>query len=556
MRSRPVSGLTNSSLVAPLLLGGASAAFTLWQNLHVAALVDIAFIVNTAMRIAAGDVPYLDFPLVLAPLVFLTQGLLIKIFGPAYPVQIAYATILSGIATALAYAIVRRLLAEVVAAPRTLAAILTLPLVPLGIYGIYPSPFYDPDACLAVLVSVAAILAARGRSTTRARWVLAGALLTIPVFVKQNIGGTYLVVAVAALAAEALWRPSARASFRWCVVGLGGALALEGLILQLVVGIDNYLRWTLGFALSGRGLAAEKLAPFTDVRLLWPGLSILLLVLVSQRLPSRARGAIFVAALLAAIPAIALVPGLALAAPQFFPPVLTAASILAVIRVATDGPDFETLLPLVLTATTAGAVLSQGLGSSTYGIFSLLVLALAALVRLVGQYVDKPVRVASLTGVLLSVLLTLSGTSYVLTSTRLSFVDVNAAGEVTRSTFPSLAGLSAAGPYIADLDAMLFWARDNVAPDEPMVFLPGEDPAFFALGRPPRLPSVYFYDVANPYSPAEIVTFADVIGLRWVFVKDRLQLREEPPLNQALIAALTEDATLVARVSAYRIYRR
>jgi hypothetical protein len=88
------------------------------------------------------------------------------------------------------------------------------------------------------------------------------------------------------------------------------------------------------------------------------------------------------------------------------------------------------------------------------------------------------------------------------------------------------------------------------------VFLPGEDPAYFALDRRPRLPSVYFFDVANPYSPAEIARFADQVGLRWVVVKDRLQLTQEPPLEQGLIVALTEHATLTAQVGPYRVYRR
>jgi len=150
----------------------------------------------------------------------------------------------------------------------------------------------------------------------------------------------------------------------------------------------------------------------------------------------------------------------------------------------------------------------------------------------------------------------LSGAAYTLTNARLLFADVNAPGAVVQSAFPSLAGLSARGPYIGDLDAILFWMRDNVPAEDPFVFLPGEDPVFYALGRRPRLPSVYFFDVANPYSPAEIARFADQVGLRWVFVKDRLQLVDEPPLEQRLIVALTEHATLVAQVGPYRVYRR
>jgi hypothetical protein len=88
------------------------------------------------------------------------------------------------------------------------------------------------------------------------------------------------------------------------------------------------------------------------------------------------------------------------------------------------------------------------------------------------------------------------------------------------------------------------------------VFLPGEDPAFFALGRKPALPSVYFYDVATPYAPSELARFADAVGLRWVIVKDRLQLTVAPPLEPELVARLTDRATLVATIGPYRVFRR
>jgi len=39
-------------------------------------------------------------------------------------------------------------------------------------------------------------------------------------------------------------------------------------------------------------------------------------------------------------------------------------------------------------------------------------------------------------------------------------------------------------------------------------------------------------------------------------VKDRLQLADEPPLEKALVAALTERATLVAQVGPYRVFKR
>jgi 4-amino-4-deoxy-L-arabinose transferase-like glycosyltransferase len=547
--------LGRSSPVVPVFLFAASAAFIFWRNTQVAVLVDISYILNIATRIAAGDVPYAQFPLAQAPLTFLVQAVLIKLFGPHYVVQIVYAAIVGGIATVLTYWIARRLLSGAVGKPAALAAILAIPLVPLGIYAILPNPFYDPDGCVAILAAVAAILAAKDRPR-RMRWLLAGALISIPLFIKQNIGGAFLVLAIGALALDAASRPAMRNGLRWCLVGLGIALGLELLALQLVVGIDQYLAWAWTFALAGRGVTLERIGSFADPGVIWLAALILALALATRLLPSRLRAPFFVTVLCLALLARSSSVARFVDVNTLFPPLLIVASVLAVIRAVREGPHLETTLPLVLTGTAAGTLMSLGLNGSTFGIFPLLVLGIAAIVRDLADLVPGTTRLAPATGAALALLLATSGTAYTLTNARLLFVDANAPGPVVRSAFPSLGGLSAPGPYIGELDTILTWTRDNVPENEAMLFLPGEDPSYFALGRRPRMPSVYYYDVANPYSPAEVARFADALGLRWVFVKDRLQLVEEPPLEQALIAALTDKATLVAQVGAYRVYRR
>jgi hypothetical protein len=547
--------LGRSSPLVPALLFAASAGFVLWRNTQVAVLVDISYVLNIATRIAAGDVPYAQFPLAQAPLAFVTQALLIKAFGPHFFVQIAYAAIVGGLATVLTYRIARRLIDGVVPEATALAATLTIALVPLGIYAILPHPFYDPDTCFVVLAAIAAILAAIDRPT-RTRWLIAGALIAVPVFLKQNFGGAFLVLAPIALVADAWARPSARAGLRWCLTGLALALGVELLVLQLIVGIDHYLAWAWTFAMTGRGVALDRISAFTDPSIIWPGVLLLALALATRALPLRLRARVFIAVLLLALLARASSPSTFLNVNTLLTPVLVAASVLAIIAVARVGLRFETLLPLVLAGTAAGALMSLGLNGSAFATFPLLVLAIATVIRDLHHIVEKPAQIGPMTGVVLALLLTMSGTAYTLTNARLLFADVNAPGPVVRSAFPSLAGLSARGPYIGDLDAILFWMRDNVPADDPFVFLPGEDPVFFALDRRPRLPSVYFFDVANPYSPAEIARFADEVGLRWVFVKDRLQLVDEPPLEQRLIVALTDRATLVAQVGPYRVYRR
>jgi hypothetical protein len=242
--------------------------------------------------------------------------------------------------------------------------------------------------------------------------------------------------------------------------------------------------------------------------------------------------------------------------PGFFPPVFAGAVTLSVLRSRREGASLAVLVPVVVAATTLGVLQSQGLVGSSFAIFPLLIVSLAALVRDVRWSVPDPARFAPALGTALAVALVVLGTIYTLSNARLAFVDVNAPGPVVHADYPTLAGLSATGRYLADLDEILAWTRDHVAADEGFVFLPGEDPVYFALGRRPALPSVYFFDVATPYSPEELARIADARGLRWVFVKDRLQLVETPPLQAAIVAALTARASLFAEVGAYRIYRR
>jgi hypothetical protein len=542
-------------IVIASLLFVASAGFVWWRNTQVGVLVDLGYVVNIATRIALGDVPYRDFPLAQAPGSFLAQALLIKLFGPHYLVQIAYASALGGAATALAYRIVRRLLAGAVPSPDGLALVLTLPLIPLGIYAVVPNPFYDPDACLVVLGAIALLLAARDRPTV-ARFAAAGAVATMPLFIKQNIGGAFIISLAGILVAEALARPARRRELGWLGVGAGAALALQITVLEIVVGIDAYVRWAWTFAMSGRGVTADRIREFGDPIVLFPAALIVLLAIGAPRVAERIRWLLFAGALAVAAAA---TPAASIAlqmAPLLLPPLLVAAAALGLARAAREGPHLEVLLPLVLVATTLGTLQSQGLVNSTFGIFPLLTLALACVVRDLARAVPRPLRLAPLTGVVIALIATVVGTVSTIENVRLRFIHVNGPGPVVASAYPSLVGLSARGPYLAELDAVLYWMRDNVPPADGFVFLPGEDPVFFALGRKPALPSVYFYDVATPYAPAELARIADQVGLRWVIVKDPLQLTVAPPLEPELVARLTDRAALVATVGPYRVFRR
>src|SRR5229473_8072376 len=131
-----------------------TATIIVWQNSRLGVLWDLSYVLENSFRISLGDVPYRDFPFPYPPLTFLIQAAIIKLTGRVFWHHIAYCAVTGGLATVLTWRILLSLLRTEVAHSRSLAFMLSLPVIVLGIYSIYPHPFYDPDCTLAILVGV------------------------------------------------------------------------------------------------------------------------------------------------------------------------------------------------------------------------------------------------------------------------------------------------------------------------------------------------------------------------------------------------------------------
>src|SRR5579862_10061893 len=94
--------------LAAVVLFGATAAFVFWQHSRVAVLWDLGYLLDTSWRIALGQTPYRDFPLVHPPLTFAIQAMLIRVAGRQYFVLVLYAAFASGLGTVLAWRIILR----------------------------------------------------------------------------------------------------------------------------------------------------------------------------------------------------------------------------------------------------------------------------------------------------------------------------------------------------------------------------------------------------------------------------------------------------------------
>jgi hypothetical protein len=292
--------------IAAALLFAATAGVVLWQNAHVAALFDIGYILDVAARIAAGQQPYRDFPLVHAPLTFLFQAAIIRLTGRVFFHHVLYVAVTGGLATVLTWRIALHTLRDRIAVSWTVALLLAAPLSVVGIYCILPNPEYDSDCAFWILVAVWALQRV-GSSTQQfevhperglprqsesknphgsslqhqsrranawfpglLRKFLTGIALVIPLFFKQNMGLPFLVTAVGAIlvllvvpkirstpaaGGETTQPPLLAVLGGACASLLAGALAL-----QFTIGIGNYVRWTIHFAAQRRMPGLDAMA--------------------------------------------------------------------------------------------------------------------------------------------------------------------------------------------------------------------------------------------------------------------------------------------------------
>jgi hypothetical protein len=492
--------VTSRDLAIALMLGAAASVVVLVQNARLTVLWDLSYILENATRIAMGDVPYRDFPFPYAPLTFVMQALIIKLFGRALWHHVAYAVVAGGAATALTYGIVR------CAADRTRAAILTLPLIPLGIYCILPHPFYDPDCCLAIL----AIVFAWQRSATRF-WI--GAAAVLPLFIKQNIGLAFLIAVIALAVIAREWRLLAGVA-----TGLVAAIA----IVAAVFGIGNYVQWTIRFAAARRlPPIGEVLSMYVDPTLMW-WLALVLGGVLITRWQRTAGIAI------AAVPFLWSIARIYVADDPLereinllraWPLVLVCGAIAALLA--------RELIPLLLIATIHGAFLSQMTWGSTYAIWPLLVIIAAYSLRRV------PVSLA----VVFTAALLFGGIPYVVKSERLTYAKLDFDW---RSGFRELVA----------------WTDRHIPRDDAIVCIPGEDLFYFTTGRRPRFPVLMFDRTINPYDARTLDTLIQQRHVRWVIVKERLQINGTPMENRdETLALLARHARVVARLSNYIVWQ-
>lgn len=557
-------------LAAALALFAGTAAVVFWQNARLAVLWDLSYVLENSYRISLGQIPYRDFPFPYAPGTFLVQALFIRLTGRVFFHHVLYCAIVGGAGTVLTWRILTDLLRGVSSSFRLLAFLLALPLAVLGIYCVFPHPFYDSDCTFVVLVCVFLLLRFERKGVPSLFAFLTGIVCVAPVFIKQNTGLAFFAsvafAAIVLLAVEARRQSGRVASLASLLAGMAAGLAAAAILLHFTVGLHSYVRWTMAFAASRRlpGVSA-MLAPFENALLLvWLaafGAGMFLLRRTRDQKKWLGRLALLLLAAPFVWPVIYLFTDADAAerAEQLLAlwPLLLIVSFVLTARSLWRGASMTRLLPFVLISSVAGAFLSQQLWGSTYALWPILLIlfacVLAEVFTMAGERASQELK--WFPGIAVACVL-IAGSSYVASHERLDYADV-ATGEMARSSLPQLRGLSMRGPWIPGFEELVRFSDRAIPRGQGLLMIPGEDLFYYTTGRRPQFPVLMFDHTVNPYAVGEIVALARQRNICWLVVKKRLQLGGEPVEDKdRLLGLLRAEYEPVGELSNYAVYER
>jgi hypothetical protein len=555
--------------MAALFLFLATAAVVVWQNSRLGVLWDLSAILENSYRISRGDVPYRDFPLPFAPLTFLIQAALIKLTGRVFFHHVLYCAAVGGVATVLTWRILLNLLRGTVVSARLVAFLLSAPLTALGIYCIFPHPFYDPDCTFAILVCILLLQQLERKGLPPLRSFLTGAVLIVPLFVKQNAGLAFLGsagLALTVLMGLEAWRRRPLSGYAWLMAGAAAGLVSALLLIHRTAGLANYKRWTVQFAASRRmPPLADMLAVYQDHVLLWWIAAFMAGALLLWLNQQGKGGLALLSSSLMSVPFAWTLIYMFIRKDSseraerllaLWPFLLIVSFVFALLSVRRRA-GITLVLPYILIGTVQGAFLSQQLWGSTYALWPLLMLLIAStIMALVAPPKQRSAwEIVPLTSVV-AVSMLVSGGNYVWSHERLDYARLSE-GKMVRSTLPALAGLSVRGLWIPHFEELVRFTERKIPREEGLLMIPGEDLFYYTTGRHPRFPVLMFDHTLNPYSPETILELSRARETRWLVIKQNLQLWEEPVEDKdRLLELLRQDFKKVESINVYDVYRR
>jgi len=521
-----------------LILASISTLLVFYQAGRVASLIDYSYQIENAYRISIGDFPFRDFELVVAPGTYLITALLMKLGGDSFNLDglVIYAGIAQFLMIMLTYYIVQKIYCF----DNVVSSSLVLLMVFSG-YVVYPFPAYNGDVALFILLALSYLvwmLSLAQKSVYL--FFIAGILIALPTFFKQNVGPIFLVTTMSVLFLTSLWDRSVL-SFKQFLIVFWGALLLFVIFIVVIQsqGVLDQAMFQL-FEHPGKVRKPITMAIFVISSYLSHSamagyvvfvMPVLILSIIPMDKDTRDDLLALSPILLGVMVYVA--SNYLLGIPFYGSQVLSVWHVATVLSIIFVGIGiyqfrkqgnislFKALFPLVPILTAHGAFLSQGISGSSLHMEALLVLMSASV--LAGLLNVSPAIKWGNLIISTTLVLSVFFATYAYNNVRMSFVDLK--GELNGShTHFKLGNMIATnGPWLPQMEELLTFTEANIPKNEKVAFFPGEDPFFFLSGRISYQRCTQFNATGCSQTPENILSELLKNKIKWVIVKRSFQ---------------------------------
>jgi len=561
-------------MIAAIFLAFLSSVVIYWQTGRVLPLFDYTYQIENAYRIAVGQVPYRDFILITTPLMHGLLALFMRIFGFSSVAPLLYMIFTSFFVVLATYWVLVLLKIN-----KRLHICFLLPLV-FAAHGIVPLPSYDVTATLFVLLSLGWILRFIFLGPTNfLTSFIAGVLLVLPVLTKQNVGFSFMASAYLTLGSINWIKPQIIRK-RTILVILAGSMAV-GILFGIILGLSHSLLPFIRqnrFVWENRDPLNYASAILYDV-VYWKNLLIYFPIALAYFIVKPLHSKYWRTAIIASAVAfsISIIPAIFFftifrqtiyidlslklqVAVRYFVSVWYLVLILTFafvtkrlfnLRKFNKKEYMMAFTQVILGFATMSALLAQGVGGSTFGIYPFFILLLASLYqicihsydRISWDFVYKTALI--LTTIFLMV--------FAYFNIRQSYVPV--IGIPNSFVTRSLWHLATPGLWTKEIDNMFLVVKKTIPYDQTVVALPGEDPFYFVTGRKPQLRYFELFSGALPYSPERIANDIAINNIDWLVIKTNLQSSYYMD-TKPIIKKLSSCFVLYRQIPSYSLYRR
>ncbi len=555
-----------------ILLIVATAGGIFFQSQRITPFMDYTYQVENAYRIYRGEFPYRDFFLVVSPGLYFLLSFIMHVWGGYTHITQIFFTVCIASLTIIFMERFLRLFIQNNAHVLFLLLALAVTII------LYPFPSYDITAMAAILLALVIYFSNHASHPIHA--FFSGIIITVPTLFKQNIGLAFILSVCLSIV---VWIPAHRHK--------RDILYAFSLFAGIACGILCMLLWlyangALPQAINQLFIFPGKIRqPIEEIRKIlqeyfdfflffWPVIVTVTLswlacmgfihsTYIKKRLPTFSGTiiAFFVVLVILELSTFSILRILPLHIKDqklmLFRALwitLGVTSVSAMIRsfILDRSMHIRTLFPLIALPTAHATFLSHGIAGSSYGLFPLIFGLFAYMQDRLQRTKTRAIGFTILTFLMsISVGTLLRSNSYLE-----QFNYIQTYGELTYATHPSLRFMATQGNWIPDFEELIAYTEEHIPKDEPVLYIPGEDPFYATTNRMPPFDFFQWSQFTYPFPIEDYIPRLTQKKINWVIIKNDVQIYYGFVTMTDYWDQLYPEFTVIDTLRYYMIFKR